>query len=611
MSLTFGGALTDAIIVTSGAGIDDVTLSGGLSIIAQIVVTNATGNRNISQKSTDLFAQTSGYNFFVDSTTGNLRGGVGATSSGAWATTANTGPALNVDNLVAMTWAPSTIPKFYLNPIDVPIAETSGYTGSNTPVGATPSTDAGANLYIGNRAQADSSMKGNFGWYCQYSGQLTLAQLQRVHLGILVHRQGINEADVTKQTRGVNILKSIAGYRILLYMANNGTLTDYSGNSYTITNSGPSTTGQAAEVGNFDCPTTFQGDTEIYNPTNYRNQNDYIATSSCVRAGYTTNATAGSVWWWTSAINTPNLDLALYVGTVTGAPTVLTNTANGYNRATFSGLAGSSKVVTISNGSRTPPAAALTLPGGAYMQVIFFNATFVRVPVVPLASSNTLLCFGDSILEGGNSYPITQYAYIQQARKNPPSWFSEVGTFAYPGMQLRDMALDNTRIANTVGIITSINPKAVFIAEGFNDRGLNTAGWTAAVYQTQYIALLTAIRAAGYKGHIYVVDEIIAGATYEAANTNGDTMDAFRTAASNAASGRLAVEYVSMKAVLTLATDIDVDTIHPIIAGANKLYTNKIQPLFATTPSFISTKNKYLYWFRRLRNSYRYNDSFN
>lgn len=600
MARKLGNASTDRVTVTAAPAINDIPKnSGAMTAIVTGMRTTDTNNQQLVTKYTDAFGQTSGFQFYMHdngAAHGCLAGGPSGTSSGAYAANASAADAtvLNQNEIWAMTWAGQTFaPKLFRNAIDTPIAEVGAYSAGNIATGPS-GADAGADLLIGNKNTFALPYEGYMGWVILYGPELSLAQIRRVQYGVLVHRQGWLESDNAKITRGVNIMKSIAGYLVLLYMAQDGSFNEYSGNGFTIVATGTSLPADN-EVANFDCPTTFDGDAEIYNTTGAytREQYDYVVTSGQVRAKYVTAATAGRVWLWSPAVATPpKLDIEFYVGAPTsGAPTGgIANTVAGYNSGAFSGLAGTSKSITFQTPSRNPPASAGQLPGVVALQVVFFNASYTRTAAVPLASQNSILAFCDSIGDGNVGFPTQQYGYLQQVRNALPAWAAELGMWSYSGMQLRDIALNSTLIAQYVAMIVAINPKAVYIAEGFNDRGLNTVGWTAAVFQAQLAAFIAAARLAGYLGHFYLADPIIAGTFYEGANVNGDTLDAFRTAIANAASGRNAVEYVSLKAVLVTSdlSEASPNEIHPPAAGQNKLYTNKIAGVFAGAPAMLT-----------------------
>lgn len=604
MGRLFGGNATDRVTVTATAVINDIPLNANaLTLVVTGMRTTDDTNQQIVCKYSDAFGQTSGFALTLRTITnpGQMTGQVAsATAANGSDSDASNVTVLNQNEVWAMTWAGiNNAMKLFRSPIDTPIAEVTGYATQNVRTTA-PGADNTADLLIGNKNTFAQVSHCYQGWTILYAASLTLVQLQRVHYGILVHRQGWLEANAVKIARGAAILKSIAGYRMLLYMAQDGTYNEYSGNAFTVAATG-TTLPADNEITNFDCPTTFEGDAEPYNQqANYREQFDYTAASSHARARYSTTATAGSVWAWSNLANAAGFPIVGWVNTPGGAPAFSAPNAIGYTRGAFSGLSAGAKTIILQNPHCGPPPGGTgTVPGGNFMSVVFFNAAFTRVVPTPLANQRTLLCFVDSIGGGSNGLPPQQYGYNQLLRNALPSWLDEVATWGYGGMQLKDIAFTDVLITQFIGMLTAMNPRAVYIAEGFNDRGLNTAGWTAALWQVQLVKFIRAARVAGYRGHFYIADEIIAGSNYEAANVNGDTLDAYRAAAAGAvALSGPAVEYVSMKTAIALnGTNFLPDTapneIHPNAVGQTAIHTNRTQAVFAAAPTRLPSGTKH------------------
>ena len=109
----------------------------------------------------------------------------------------------------------------------------------------------------------------------------------------------------------------------------------------------------------------------------------------------------------------------------------------------------------------------------------------------------------------------------------------------------------------------------LIIALGTNDYGLPKC--SAADFETYYADLLVAINAARPTITIKCLTPYDRGT--ETANSYGNTLDDYRTAISNAASGKGYASVVSGKSILTVPTDFNTDVLHPTTAGHSKLYT--------------------------------------
>lgn len=582
MARTFGGISTDRLNCAPHAQINNIANSGsGVTIGGTIRLTSLVDFQRICSKVS--VAASDG--FLINVTTDGATPGCLTVSFGSATTkyerrvTAANAFVSGENTIWSTTFISGTQPKIFRSAIDTLIAEASAYVDVSIGAG-TPGADAALDLAYGNNGSSNRVINGDAGWLWIYAAQLTVAQLRRVQYGVLVHRQGIIEADATKQTRGADILKSIAGYRMLRYLKQDGTILEYSGNTFSNTLTG--TTGATdTEVSNFDCPTAFEGDCEASNTLVTQEQTDYWYASSHARRRFTTTATSGKVFFWSSLSGFDAYSpIAIYEGDTVGAPHAeLTRTAAGANSGTFSGLTAGSKTVIFQNSLRSR-AGSGDVHLGSFIQVIFFNAaaTAANLP----AGSNKVLKLSSSTDEGFNATPTCQNSNWELLRNSLPSWLDEVVNVSFGGQRFKDIAFDATAIARTVALVVAVNPRALYINMMRGDWSLAEVGWTAAVYGTRLATLIADLKASAWTGWIYVADQAIT-ADDGTLNGNGETQQAYRDAIASTLSGNGRTTYISRQPVLVIG-DISGDNVHPTTAGQIKLYTNSTGPAFAVAP---------------------------
>lgn len=176
-----------------------------------------------------------------------------------------------------------------------------------------------------------------------------------------------------------------------------------------------------------------------------------------------------------------------------------------------------------------------------------------------------LVFIGDSITNGGNaSYLYNGYASLFKQNGE------YINVYGYGYGSIYDYAGDGTKLTTLTGFLTSLLDGSVtnkiIIMMGTNDYGLNKTN--ASTFQTNYDNMLEAINTAFPTVDIFAITPIIR--SIETANTFGNTLDDYRTAITNAASGKAYVTVIDGKTIL--ATSDLTDGVHPSTAGHVKLY---------------------------------------
>ena len=480
--------------------------------------------------------------------------------SGADDSSTDTVPGAGEEYFFGFQWDGSGC-EMWLGPQETPVSQVGTVT-VNTSGSGTPNTDVGQDLIVGNLTRAaDQEHEGDLSFVTIYGrSDLTDDNVRTIQLGINTFMAG-------DTTRGVAIMKSITGYKLLAHIEDDGTFTDYSGNGITGARTG---TTSSSDPANYFAPTAFEDDSEEHESSDIREQTTYRYTGSFAQKGYTTTATEATAWM--QRVGLSGLDAQAKVGVlIDGAYTdTLVAAAAGVASDSITGMAGSSKEVHFVNGARSRPGA---LPvDGTYVTLVHFNAAATEI--TPPTRSKRLTVFGESIIDGFMSATPPSKAAAQQYRLlTLSSDLDAVAQAAYGSMNIADLAGTAGLRTNTAGVATGLNSRVVVIALGGNDK-LNDI--VLATFQTQYQALLEAVLNADEFVRVMGLGMTVFDATSEGVNGNGDTADDFRTAisdavdAANTAVGGTRASYENAKSVYT--TGELADAVHPTDAGHDLLY---------------------------------------
>lgn len=300
-------------------------------------------------------------------------------------------------------------------------------------------------------------------------------------------------------------------------------------------------------------PATPFGDT----PTSFTdtavniNQTTYYETSPFARVAYSTNSTTMRVYAFNNIYGTfPQFtEIGVVINGVYSQS--LTIPASGSSVSVLT-LAAGAKTVEFVNGLQSKPSSLI----GSFVVRVEGNAAITRVNP---STVSRVVFLGDSITVGANSTAPTRDGYAMLLRY---SLTNSIAVEGYGYGSVFRIAGDSTKRTATINRLTTLAPTKLYLALGTNDYGLES--WTAAAFQTEYAAFLVAINTALPACQIYAQTPL--SRSTEAANGSGSTLGDYRTAISNAASGKSYVTVVSGPSLLTTAS-LAVDGLHPTTAG--------------------------------------------
>jgi len=227
-------------------------------------------------------------------------------------------------------------------------------------------------------------------------------------------------------------------------------------------------------------------------------------------------------------------------------------------------LAPGTKVIQIIEEGTSIPSGTTQL--GTYITSVLTNGATNTIDYADPANRRTFL--GDSISVGASAtYMFDGWTTLfRQAG-------ASMNNYGWGYNSIFDVASTAGKRTTTVSFINSLmdgsSSNTLIIALGTNDYGLPKC--SAADFETYYADLLVAINAARPTITIKCLTPYDRGT--ETANSYGNTLDDYRTAISNAASGKGYASVVSGKSILTVPTDFNTDVLHPTTAGHSKLYT--------------------------------------
>tara|TARA_R110000868_G_scaffold160977_11_gene390841 strand:+ start:708 stop:2669 length:1962 start_codon:yes stop_codon:yes gene_type:complete len=553
---TFVQSTTDRMDIGSNAVLDNLP-QGKFSVVAMVKRTGSGSNLHIATKDNSF---PSGWFLACDNPSAEGQISFGAIKT-PWVNiaTSATYALSNTSNVVAQdvvtfvggTFDDTASPcvKLYKGTESAIMAEVTGYENQYGPGAGSFAGDAAANYYIGNLQRANTnSFRGTIYWIATFSKVLTPAQVQTVQMGML---------------RGNSAM--ITGVGSCVDLHNLPTTTDLSGNSNTGTTTGTTTaTGPTVYS-----PSVWGASDDATNVSNL-----YLSTITKSEVSYSTSATTLTVGSYRGADlgSTYNSQAALSVfenGAYKGQ--ILNSvSAGGYQVGALSLTAGS-KTVTIRSSPHTRSGSAGTGDDalGVVPVTVEFGASATEV--IPATPTATWLISHDSILDGfvtdpvGSNSPNDVMRTYMAGLSGTPQWI----TNGYGGQTVYKLALDATARTNSAAAIALYNPQFILINLGVNDYANNL--WSAASFETAYAAWLVAINAVCPNATIYALTPFTK-AGGEGANGSGSTLGNYRTAISNAASGKAYVAVLDGPTVWNGTNNSD--GTHPNNTGAAALVAN-------------------------------------
>lgn len=304
------------------------------------------------------------------------------------------------------------------------------------------------------------------------------------------------------------------------------------------------TLGSAASGMDFsNTPTDF--DYAHYNTT----ETDFVRTNVFSEVSFSTTATLIKLQLYNDIFGSFTPDVAVWVDDVFNQQI---NPPGTGLTTHYIGLSSGTKNIRVTNGLQAKPSSAVL---GCWLKTLTANASLTRNTVT---DTGGMVIYGDSIASGYIASPNSRYGWAMRHREAASY---PVSVEAYGSRALNDDTSSAPLQADLVSRLASLAPTKVWLAIGTNDYGLNRI--SAATFETRYASLLVDINAALPGATIYAQTPI--DRATETANTFGDTLGAYRTAISNAASGKGYVTVVDGTAILALG-DLS-DGVHPSTAG--------------------------------------------
>lgn len=278
----------------------------------------------------------------------------------------------------------------------------------------------------------------------------------------------------------------------------------------------------------------------------------YIRSNNNSEVSYVTSATSVIVNLHNTIASVYSAKVGVFVDGVYHS--ALTPSANGISSHTLT-LSAGSKTVTLRSGWQSKPSTVII---GTWVTSVYANAAMTRT--TPTLSGG-LTIYGDSIAAGSESTTPTRDSWAMKTRASAVGVYP-VTNESYGYRSLWDDANTSGLRAALVAAIAVNTPTKIWLAIGTNDYGLNK--WSAASFETKYAALLVDLNAALPAATIYAQTPIVRG--NEVANGSGSTLSDYRTAISNAASGKGYVTLVDGTLLMT-SGGLVVDGVHPSTAG--------------------------------------------
>lgn len=322
---------------------------------------------------------------------------------------------------------------------------------------------------------------------------------------------------------------------------------------------------------------------DLWDNLETENVGSYYQSSPYARLIADTTATSVSVTWYVDTVYTSFnycANLAVFVnGTYHGR---INATGDGSNTVTYA-LPGGSIRVEIWSGCHTQ-----NVPNrdrGAFLISAAFNASATLVSPVDTGAAKVLI-FGDSITqsEAMNDSAVGFYGAWSILRRKGSGYGYRVQFDGAGGLGLQQCCnTSGKRDALITKWLTKFPDSAgnlIYIAIGTNDWAIPLQ--TKAAYQTMLGDFLDRVHTS-YPNTVILVQSMLLTDT-EPANSNGETPANFRTAVSDALSGRTWAIFVDGSAMLTVTSDggatVNISGVHPTFYGSPKWGWDIAQKLY-------------------------------
>ncbi len=283
--------------------------------------------------------------------------------------------------------------------------------------------------------------------------------------------------------------------------------------------------------------------------TQQSNENDWIRTPVFSELSYQTTATELKLHARNDIFGSFTPEIGVWVDDVWNSS--VAPGSSGRTQHTLS-LSSGTKNIRFTNGLQSKPSSSVV---GTWLQLISANAALTKNAVT---DTGGMVVYGDSIAAG---YQASTPAQLGWAVRHREAASYPVAIDAWGFRALNDDTSSAPLQAALVSAIASLSPTKIWIAIGTNDYGLSRI--SAATFETRIASLFVDLNAALPSATIYAQTPIVRSS--ESANSFGNTLGAYRTAISNAASGKGYVTVVDGTAILT--TGDLTDGVHPSTAG--------------------------------------------
>lgn len=560
MARTFSG--TDRVVVTAAASINDLPASTVFAGAMLLTRTADSANQHLLAKQNGA----TGWIFLMDTDVdagGTVFGCLRFISfrSGTicdYHSLSTVAVPLNTPYMVAFSYddANSQRVRLYAGPLSGTLAEITSFGTASAGTG-TAVADATTNLSLGNQNDGSVPSGCTISRVAMWNTAKTLPQLRRWR-DALVNGSG----------------------RVLGFALGSGSPeTDASGNSNSGTVTGTSVVADQelpVQPGTSDFADTIPVTTQ----TPSTDLGSYRFTRSYARVVYAVNADTVDLTCYSEMDPTyvGSRKVAIYSdGAYVGSVDCATQTD--YTRASFTLPGSGTRRVEIWNGVQSRPAEIDPWQGSFAHTVRFRSAGAAVTPTLvttPTTPAGRIYVLQDSIA-GFNTDPAPQLSWVARLRN---TYGRSALADVYGGRALWHNGVDAAARTALVSVIAAQAPSHVWISLAANDKGRTY--WLASAFQTAYADLLDKLIAALPSARFFAV---VPGPTtaLEGANGNGETLDAFRTAVRNAASGKARTTTVEGSTLYTTA-ELDADGVHLTNAGA-LVYVQNAVPYLNAVPA--------------------------
>lgn len=204
---------------------------------------------------------------------------------------------------------------------------------------------------------------------------------------------------------------------------------------------------------------------------------------------------------------------------------------------------------------------------GGVVHGTYVYAVRARGHFSPVSPSRRLAVFGDSIVVGDEGTIGIKDGWLPLCRTTYPG---RISVEAWGSRDLNGETV-TTLAQRLVDLVAGATTREIWLAIGVVDYANSTM--TAAAFETKYGQLLDEIRGRDTGVTIYCASPIVK--TSEVANAHGNTLGDYRTAVSNATSGRSYATFVNGATIMTTG-ELAADGIHPNDTG-HGLYRDRVR----------------------------------